>query len=179
MLEVASLQPRQCGVGVRNAAEMVGMGLQRYVQSRHASGASDYVVLQVDMRNAFNSISRDAVLKGCQAKVPAAYNWLRFCYGGASPLICQGRTLCASYVGVHQGDACGPLGFALGLDFGLDLCQARDLDWESWYLDDGHIVGRPAEVLAGSRTCKRSSSGWACTSPGQVQALGTWDADSG
>jgi hypothetical protein len=25
-MEVASLQPRQCGVGVRNATEMVGMG---------------------------------------------------------------------------------------------------------------------------------------------------------
>ena len=74
--------------------------------SRHASGANDYVVLQVDMRNAFNSISRDAVLKGCLAKVPTAYNWLRFCYGGASPLFCQGRFLCTSHVGVHQGDAC-------------------------------------------------------------------------
>ena len=54
-MELASLQPRQCGVGVRNAAEMVGMGLQRLVQSRHATGANDNVVLQVDMRNAFNS----------------------------------------------------------------------------------------------------------------------------
>ena len=148
VMEMSCLQPRQCGVGVRNAAEMVGMGLQRFVQSRHADGANDYVVLQVDMRNAFNSISRDAVLRGCLAKVPSAYNWMRFCYGGASPLFCQGRLLCASHVGVHQGDACGPLGFALGLDLGLDKCAPRALDWESWYLDDGHIVGRVDEVLA-------------------------------
>jgi Reverse transcriptase (RNA-dependent DNA polymerase) len=147
-MEMACLQPRQCGVGVRNAAEMVGMGLQRFVQSRHAQGDDDYVVLQVDMRNAFNSISRDAVLRGCMAKVPTAYNWLRFCYGGASPLYCQGRFLCASHVGVHQGDACGPLGFALGLDVGLDQCVARELAWESWYLDDGHIVGKVDEVFA-------------------------------
>ncbi len=32
--EVACLQPRQCGVGVQNAAEMVGMGLQRLVQAK-------------------------------------------------------------------------------------------------------------------------------------------------
>jgi hypothetical protein len=127
---------------------MVGMGLQRLVQSRHASGANDYVVLQVDMRNAFNSISRDAVLRGCLAKVPSAYNWLRFCYGGASPLYCQGRLLCDSHIGVHQGDACGPLGFALGLDTGLDQCEPRELAWESWYLDDGHIVGKVDQVLA-------------------------------
>ena len=55
---------------MKNAVEMVGMGLQRLVQSRTASAASDYVVLQVDMRNAFNSVSRDAVLRGCMAKVP-------------------------------------------------------------------------------------------------------------
>ena len=148
MEEMACLKPRQCGVGVKNATEMVGMGLQRFVQSKMAEGVTDYVVLQVDMRNAFNSISRDAVLKGCLAKVPSAYNWLKFCYGGASPLFCQGRLFCASHVGVHQGDACGPLGFALGLDTGLDQCPPRDLDWKSWYLDDGHIVGRTDDVLA-------------------------------
>ena len=147
-MELASLQPRQCGVGVRNAAEMVGMGLQRFVESRAAAGDRDYAVLQVDVRNAFNSISRDALLRGCMAKVPSAYNWLRFCYGGPSPLFCQGRRFCESHVGVHQGDACGPLGFALGLDTALDRCQARALHWESWYLYDGHIVGSVPEVLA-------------------------------
>ena len=146
--EMACLKPRQCGVGVQNATEMVGMGLQRYVQSKTAEGVNDYVVLQVGMRNAFNSISRESVLQGCLAKVPSAYNWLKFCYGGGSPLFCQGRLFCVSHVGVHQGDACGPLGFALGLDTGLDQCPPRDLDWESWYLDDGHIVGRAREVLA-------------------------------
>jgi len=127
---------------------MVGRGLQRFVQSRSAAGDNDYVVLQVDMRNAFNSVSRDAILRGCMAKVPSAYNWLRFCYGGASPLFCQGRLFCHSHVGVHQGDACGPLGFALGLDVGLDQCTAGAPAWESWYLDDGHIVGTLPDVLA-------------------------------
>ena len=94
--ELASLQPRQCGVGVRNAAEMVGMGLQRFVQSRASAGDHDYAVLQVDVRNAFNSMSRDAIPRGCMAKVPSAYNWLRFCYGGPSPLFCQGRLFCTS-----------------------------------------------------------------------------------
>ena len=147
-MELASLRPRQCGVGVRNAAEMVGMGLQRFVESRSGEGDRDFAVLQVDVRNAFNSISRDAILRGCMAKVPSAYNWLRFCYGGPSPLFCQGRRFCESHVGVHQGDACGPLGFALGLDTALDQCEARVLHWESWYLDDGHIVGSVPSVLA-------------------------------
>jgi hypothetical protein len=36
----------------------------------------------------------------------------------------------------------------LGLDVGLDQCVARELAWESWYLDDGHIVGKVDEVFA-------------------------------
>ena len=117
------------------------MGLQRYVQSQAAADLHDYALLQVDVCNAFNSVSRDAILRGCMAKVPSAYNWLRFCYGGPSPLFCQWRRFCESHVAIHQGDACGPLGFALGLDTALDQCETRALDWESWYLDDGHIVG--------------------------------------
>ncbi len=88
------------------------------------------------------------MLRGCLAKVPMAFNWLRFCNNGPSPLFCQGRQFCESHVGVHQGDACGPLGFALGLDQGLDKCSPRGLVWESWYLDDGHIVGKPKDVFA-------------------------------
>ncbi len=84
--EVACLQPRQCGVGVQNAAEMVGMGLQRLVKAKQVEGDTDYVVLQIDVTNAFNSISRDAMLRGCLAKVLTA--WLRFCYNGPSPLFC-------------------------------------------------------------------------------------------
>ncbi len=40
--EMACLQTRQCGVGVKNAAEMVGMGLQRLVQEKQAEGDTDY-----------------------------------------------------------------------------------------------------------------------------------------
>ncbi len=47
--EVACLQPCQRGVGVQNAADMVGMGLQRLVQAKQIEGDTDYVVLQVDV----------------------------------------------------------------------------------------------------------------------------------
>ncbi len=42
--------------------EMVGMGLQLLVQAKQVESDTDFVVLQVDVTNAFNSISRDAVL---------------------------------------------------------------------------------------------------------------------
>ena len=44
---------------------------------------------------------------------------------------------------MHQGDAMGPCGFALGLEVALDKCLElqRSLTWQSWYLDDGTFVG--------------------------------------
>ena len=44
----------------------------------------------------------------------------------------------------------GPLGFALGLEAALSSpgCEraARGLEWLTWYLDDGTIVGPAAQV---------------------------------
>ena len=45
----------------------------------------------------------------------------------------------------------GPLAFALGLDAALDTAGVDDYDgilWQSWYLDDGTIVGRSATVTS-------------------------------
>ena len=82
--QICSLHPRQCGVGVPYACEMVGMGVQRIVD---ASPHTEWVALQVDMRNAFNTISRHAMLDNCLRKAPAAYNWLR---SGAASITCVG-----------------------------------------------------------------------------------------
>ena len=66
--QVAGLRPRQCGVDVPYAAELVGMSLQRLVD--HAS-QEPWVCLQVDVRNAFNTVDRSAKLAQCAKKVPA------------------------------------------------------------------------------------------------------------
>ena len=124
---------------------MVGMGLQRYVDA--CQDDPTWVVLTIDMSNAFNTLKRDAILQGCSKHTPVAYNWLRSCYQGHSPLYCQGRAILASQTGTHQGDTCGPLGFVLGLEEALRAAGPAALAWESWYLDDGTIVGTPREVF--------------------------------
>ena len=142
--EVEALQPRQCGVGVPFAAEIAGMGLQR---------VSDYVTipwvtLQVDVRNAFDCVDRSAMLEGALRTAPRVYSWLAWCYQKPSPLLCQGKELTASSAGVHQGDAMGPMGFALALNTALMTLQEEEsrLPWCSWYLDDGTIVGSLPDV---------------------------------
>ena len=121
------------------------MGLQRFVDAQRHD--PNWVVLTVDVSNAFNTIRRDAILQGCAKHMPVAYNWLRSCYQGHSPLYCQGKTVLSSQTGTHQGDTCGPLGFVLGLEEALTAAGNAQLIWESWYLDDGTIVGTPENVF--------------------------------
>ena len=102
----------QCGVGVPNACEMVGMGLQQYVDASPIDG--DWIALKVDVTNAFNTVTRESVLFGAEEHFPAAFNWLRFCYAQHCPLYCQGQEL-VSRTGVHQGDPMGPVAFALAV----------------------------------------------------------------
>ena len=60
--ETRKLQPRQVGVGVPFAAELVGMGVQRLAE---ASKDTTWACLQVDVSNAFNFVSRPAMMKQC------------------------------------------------------------------------------------------------------------------
>ena len=86
--QIATLQPLQVGVGLRNATEAVAMGVQGVVDSR--AGAGHLVILKVDMTNAFNTICREGVLHETQARCPSLFNYLRFCYQLHAPLFCGG-----------------------------------------------------------------------------------------
>ena len=88
--QLSALRPRQCGVGVPYACELVGMGVQAIANSKPDGR---WVLLQVDMANAFNSVSRMSMLENCLAKVSASYNWLSWCYRTACPLYTQGALL--------------------------------------------------------------------------------------
>ena len=60
-----------------------------------------------------------------------------------------GQTL-SSQVGVHQGCPIGPVGFALGIHSVVESLQSiPGLLWQSWYLDDGILIGdAPAVSMA-------------------------------
>ena len=141
---VKGLAPGQVGVGVRNAAELVGMGVQHLVQASPADGG--WAVLQLDFKNAFNCLDRTAMLAAVQKAAPCMYHWTRFSYCGDTPLYCQGKVL-RSQSGVHQGDPLGQLCFALGIQDVVEQVKSLPLFWSGFYLDDGILVG-PLETLA-------------------------------
>ena len=93
---------------------MVAMGVQQCVDVLHATTQSQWAVLQVDLRNAFNCLSRRRMLGAVAQRCPEAMPWMGFCYSRHTPLY-LGDAIVESQRGVQQGDACGPLGFALGI----------------------------------------------------------------
>ena len=73
----------------------------------------DHVLLQLDFRNAFNSFKRKALLQAVADYCPWFLPYALACYSREGALFADGGFTVASAEGVHQGDPCGPLFFAL------------------------------------------------------------------
>ena len=148
--EVRTLAPAQVGVGIPAAAESVVMGIQATVD--HLGSTSAWILLKIDMANAFNCVSREHFLKTAQQRTPTAYNYLHYAYTSAAPLY-VGDTIIESRQGTHQGCPLGLLGFALGIqDIVEDLQKNAGLIWSGWYLDDGILIGSSSNVAHNFRT---------------------------
>ena len=136
--QVDSLRPLQVGVGVKKAAESVAMGMQALASALDAG--SQWVVLQVDFKNAFNTVDRTTLLRAAAQRAPSSFNYLCYAYGSPAPLF-VGDTIILSQAGTHQGCPLGPLGFALGLqDVAERIAKDAGLLWSAWYKDDGLLV---------------------------------------
>ena len=98
----------------------------------------------VNMRNAFNLVSREAVLHQCAIHFPELLPWVAWCYSLHQKLWHpMGQLISAS--GVQQGDPLGPLLFALVLHRTILKIsadpQCKEMLQNCWYLDDGALAG--------------------------------------
>ncbi|KAL5515365.1 hypothetical protein EMCRGX_G000523 [Ephydatia muelleri] len=141
-------QPLQLGVACRAGAEKVAHALRGCIEEHWMD--EDFFVLKVDMRNAFNIVSRQAVLDECDTFFAELLPWVSWCYG-THPLLWHPLGQISSEPGVQQGDPLGPLLFALVLQ---KLVSSLDADEEcaeillqAWYLDDGALAGTRSAVL--------------------------------
>ena len=144
---IAALAPSQCGVATPGATETVAMALQNWVNN--SIEESSWKILQVDLKNAFNTISREALLNEVAVVAPDLFAWASTCYAQHSFLFAQGHVL-SSEQGVQQGDPLGPLFFALTWQRVVRTLP-EGLSINSWYLDDGHLVGDPSTLDAALR----------------------------
>eukprot|EP00731_Ephydatia_muelleri_P013255 Em0007g565a len=136
------------GVACTAGSKKIIHGLRKCIDDHWDDG--DFVVLKADMRNAFNLVSRQAILDECASLFPELLPWVLWCYGTHSALWHpMGRV--SSESGVQQGDPLGPLLFALVLQ---KIISVVDMDVEciqmlfnAWFLDDGVLAGTKSAVL--------------------------------
>ena len=146
-LAAADMEPTQCGLHMPGACELIGQTTSLFVNTlfqEHPEG--DWAVLQVDLSNAFNCVSRTHMLQAFKSRCPEAAHWMATSYG-APALLFSGSQIMMSTSGVQQGDNMGPAGFCLAVH---DLLESFDsmegLFWQTWYMDDGTLVGPLASL---------------------------------
>ena len=86
-----------------------------YISANQNNTFSKSILIKLDMKNTFNLVHHDHLLKVCHHHTPAVYNLARLAYQHQSKLFCRDQII-LSASGVQQGDLIDSLLFALAVD---------------------------------------------------------------
>jgi hypothetical protein len=137
------LCPFQVGAGVSSGAEAAAHA----VKAALAKDAQA-VVVNIDIRNAFNTLGRDAILRAVKDACPALLPFVTWAYGAATDLVVVGADVdpLKSATGVRQGDPLSTWLFAQA--FQPVLRAAAEVIPTVAFVDDGNLVGSAEQALA-------------------------------
>ena len=138
------LAPVQLGVGVSQGCEAAVHAVREYARVLSGMEDSSYVLVKVDVKNAFNSLRRDVLLNRIAERCPELHPMASHAYSTQTPLF-FGESVIPSLRGVQQGDPIGPLAFALAID-PIIRSESDNGLLKVWYLDDGCLVGTAEQV---------------------------------
>ena len=139
---------KQFGVGVPSGCNLQALAVEEYLR-RHPGA----IALSLDLKNAFNSWSRDVMWSTVQRHFPKLEALIRLMYQSEADIYVAGngseRATVKNGVGSRQGCAFGSFLFCLALQPVIDQLQTEfpDLLILS-YCDDCMIVGQPRRAIA-------------------------------
>ena len=111
----------------------------------------DWIVAGLDIKNAFNTVSRLVMLEECRTRLPHLFALARACYADPSTLFYRdddGFHDISSASGSQQGDPFGGVLFALAYRTVLDRLQVAFPDLHVFcFWDDTSLVG-PADLVS-------------------------------
>ncbi|XP_062499650.1 uncharacterized protein LOC134176971 [Corticium candelabrum] len=132
--------PIQHGIATPGGAELLTHHIQILLEQN-----PDWSILKTDVRNAFNSVSRERLLQQIAKDFPDIYPHVKQLYGESSKLIYvtdKGVELLTSSEGVHQGDPLGPALFSATIHPILcEVIKRHEGVTMLAYLDDIYVVG--------------------------------------
>jgi hypothetical protein len=142
------LRPLQFGVGVRGGCEGVVHATRATLEDETIPQNRKWL-LQTDLVNGFNQVDRTHMLAEVRNHFPDISHWIEASYGEESLLNFGGGSI-RSKSGVHQGDPLAPLLFSLTLHPVVQQLeeQVPNLSQNSWFLDDGVLVGTQEALTA-------------------------------
>ena len=109
----------------------------------------DGLLLQLDFRNAYNSLNRAIMIQRVREAAPGFSQSVEYIYGQPAPLFLHDGQVLLSREGIQQGDPLGPLLFSLAIHpLVKRLHNLSGVQWSGWYLDDGNLSASPAAVRA-------------------------------
>ena len=154
----AKLAPEQLVVGVKRGAELIVHRLRSWA----SRALPDHFLLQLDFRNAFNTVLREALLQAIKEQCPWFLAYAKACYGSAVRLFSVDGLLLFSREGVQQGDPCGPLFFAVAIAALTRSLSSVPGIWSVWFLDDGHLAGPRSTLNDLLPIIERKQHLWVC-----------------
>ncbi|KAF2884151.1 hypothetical protein ILUMI_22040 [Ignelater luminosus] len=134
-------RPHQVGFATQRGCEAAIHAVRTFANAPKNVGK---VLLEIDYKNAFNSVERDVMIQEVSKKTPSLFPFLWQCYSFSADLL-FGNQVIPSLVGVQQGDPAGPMIFSLAIQPIIDELKS---ELNVFYLDDGTLSDDPEVVLS-------------------------------